>query len=64
MRRAPQAGQRVWVRHPIPLHYSSPSSWCDAGSPIMNIFPLLLTPIIALCRLLKAQTTELPSGYY
>ena len=22
MRRAPQAGQRVWVRHPIPLQWS------------------------------------------
>ena len=24
MRRAPQAGQRVWVRHPIPLQYHQP----------------------------------------
>ena len=24
MRRAPQAGQQVWVRHPIPLHYRHP----------------------------------------
>ena len=29
MRRAPQAGQRVWVRHPIPLHYSWFSSFAD-----------------------------------
>ena len=44
--RAPQAGQRVWVKHPIPLQYLASSTVHVAVCPSRRSSPALSTPYV------------------